>query len=271
VAVIDRQPGVLAGLPGVPYIRDLGGWKASGGQVRTGLLFRSAPLARAQDAEALALADLGIRSIYDLRGPMERAQSPDHVPAGVEYIGLDVLSDIPTGGPGQMTNALADPRTAERLFGNRKALLARFEEGYRHIIALPSALDGYHRFFEEIAGPEHHPALVHCATGKDRTAWAAAALLLLLGVDEDDVYADYLLTNRLLRPALLPVVDRFVAAGGDGDMITPFIGVEVEYLDVAVDEMRHRFGSIDGYFSKGLRLDAKTIDELRAVYLDPAK
>jgi protein-tyrosine phosphatase len=253
----------------VPYIRDLGGWKASGGRVRTGLLFRSAPLAQARDAEALVVANLGIRSIYDLRGPGERAESPDFVPAGVEYIDLDVLRDIPTAGPAQMSGALADPRVAEQVFGDKTAVLARFEEGYRHIIDLPSALDGYHRFFEEIAEAEHRPALIHCATGKDRTAWAAAALLLLLGVDEDDVYADYLLTNRLLRPALLPVVDRFVAAGGDGDLITPLIGVEVEYLDVAVEEMRHRFGSIDAYFSKGLRIDAKTIDHLRAVYLDP--
>jgi protein-tyrosine phosphatase len=112
------------------------------------------------------------------------------------------------------------------------------------------------------------PALLHCTTGKDRTGWAVAALLLLLGVTEDDVYADYLLTNKQLLPAMRPIVDRFVAAGGDADLLAPLLGVQAEYLDIAVDEMRQRFGSIEEYFINGLNLDQATIERLRTNFID---
>jgi len=51
----------------------------------------------------------------------------------------------------------------------------------------------------------------HCTAGKDRTGWAAASTLLLLGVSTGDVFADYLLTNDQLRPALQPLLDQFRA------------------------------------------------------------
>lgn len=143
-----------------------------------------------------------------------------------------------------------------------------FEEGYRQIVGLPSALTGYHQFFNDISEPEHRPAAFHCTTGKDRTGWAAATFLLMMGVSEDDVVADYLLTNDQLVPALKPVVDKFASIGGDPDLLTPVIGVQKSYLDAGFDEMRKRFKSIDGYFTDGLGLDAPTIERLRADYIE---
>uniref|UniRef100_UPI0025B8139D tyrosine-protein phosphatase n=1 Tax=Brevibacterium sp. TaxID=1701 RepID=UPI0025B8139D len=106
--------------------------------------------------------------------------------------------------------------------------------------------------------------LFHCTTGKDRTGWAAAAALLLLGVDEEDVFADYLLTNRDLLPAFQGLFEQFTAAGGDPEILKPVLGVDPSYLHAALDEMRRHFGSIHGYFSDGLGLDAQAQGELRA-------
>src|SRR3546814_11379851 len=39
------------------------------------------------------------------------------------------------------------------------------------------------------------PSLVHCVAGKDRTGFAVAIVHRLLGVHEDDLMHDYLLTN----------------------------------------------------------------------------
>ena len=40
--------------------------------------------------------------------------------------------------------------------------------------------------------------LIHCASGKDRTGFGAALILDVLGVDEEAIVADYLLTNNCL-------------------------------------------------------------------------
>lgn len=93
---------------------------------------------------------------------------------------------------------------------------------------------------------------------------------MLLGVDGDDVRRDYLLTNDQLVPALKPIFDRFAAGGGDLDILLPLLGVRLEYLDAAQDEMRTRYGDIDGYFTDGLRIGLDEQRALRAAFVEPA-
>ena len=52
--------------------------------------------------------------------------------------------------------------------------------------------------FDKIFDADNHPVLFHCTAGKDRTGFVAAAILKFLGVDDETVFADYLLTNELL-------------------------------------------------------------------------
>ena len=44
--------------------------------------------------------------------------------------------------------------------------------------------------------------------------------------------------------------------------------MQQEYLDAALDEVRQRYKTIDGYFAVGLGLDAATIDRLRDAYIE---
>jgi len=257
------SPGEQIMIAAVPNLRDLGGWPTPDGHVRYGVLFRSAEFSNLQGDDAAAFARLGIRTVYDLRTQAERGQQPNQVPAGTEYVVLDILKDSSQAGAAQLLAVLADPKAAEAMLGDGKAVTL-FKESYRQLITLPSALAGYRQFFSAIAEDEHTPALFHCTTGKDRTGWAAVATLLLLGVSHDDVLADYLLTNDQLLPALQPVLDRFTSIGGDPELLMPVVGVQREYLETALDEMRRQYKTIDGYFSQGLTLDAATIDKLRA-------
>jgi protein-tyrosine phosphatase len=247
----------------VPNLRDLGGWPTPDGHVRHGLLFRSAEFSDLRGDDAAAFARLGIRTVYDLRTQAERAEQPNQLPPGTEYVVLDILKDSSQAGAAQLMAVLGDPKAAEAMLGGGKALVL-FEESYRELVSLPSALAGYRQFFSDIAGGDHSPAVFHCTTGKDRTGWAAASTLLLLGVSTDDVFADYLLTNDQLLPALQPLLEQFRSIGGDPELLMPVVGVQKEYLQTALDEMHKRYETIDGYFSQGLGLDAATVAKLRA-------
>jgi protein-tyrosine phosphatase len=138
---------------------------------------------------------------------------------------------------------------------------------YREFVRLGSARAAYRRLFADVATAEHRPALFHCTTGKDRTGWAAAALLLLLGVAEDVVMEDYLASTPLVTAMFQPFVDRFEARGGDPDLLLPLIGVQPAYLQAALDEMRAAYGTIEGYFADGLGIDVDGQRALRAVFL----
>jgi protein-tyrosine phosphatase len=231
--------------------------------VATGEVYRSAEFSSLTGDAARSFADLGIRTVYDFRTADERAAAVNAVPPGTEYIVLDILADRSEAGPAQMMKVLTDPKAAEALLGDGKAV-AMFEQSYREFIDLPSARTGYHQFFGALSTKEHRPALFHCTTGKDRTGWGAASLLMLLGVSDDDVMADYLLTNDSLVPALQPMVDQFSSIGGDPSLLAPVIGVQREYLDAAREAMEAKYTSIEGYFTDGLGLSADTIDTLRA-------
>jgi protein-tyrosine phosphatase len=256
------RPGQQIMITTVPNLRDLGGWPTPDGHVRYGLLFRSAEFSDLQGDDAAAFARLGIRSVYDMRTQAERAKQPNQLPPGTEYVVLDILKDSSQAGAAQLMAVLGDPKAAEAMLGGGKAI-ALFKESYRELVSLPSALAGYRQFFSDIAAEEHSPAVFHCTTGKDRTGWAAASTLLLLGVSTDDVFADYLLTNDQLLPALQPLLNQFKSIGGDPELLMPVVGVRKEYLETALDEMYRRYKAVDGYFSQGLGLDAVTIGKLR--------
>ncbi len=262
------RPGASIGIASLPNLRDLGGWPtADGGRVRHGLLYRSTDLGRLSDADMPAVDALGLRAVYDLRTESERTAEPDRVPAGADHVVLDVLADEPGAGPAELLDVPSDPAAAEAALGDGRGA-ALMERGYRDIVGLSSAQRGYRRLFSDLARERNRPALFHCTTGKDRTGWASAVMLMLMGVSDDDVMAEYLLTNDQLLPALQPVFDHFASAGGDPELLRSVFGVQPSYLEAALDEMRGRYGTIAGYVTDGLGLDAEVQEALRDAFVD---
>jgi len=262
-----NAPGASIPLDSLPNLRDLGGWRtADGPAVQYGMVYRSTALDKLSDDDARVLTErLGLRTVYDLRTAGEVETAPDRVPDGVRFVNLDVLADDAESSQAGTGDLLADPVAFEKELGGGQNA-ATYAKGYEEIVTLPSALDGYRRLYLGFLETENLAALFHCTTGKDRTGWAAAALLLLLGVSEDDVYRDFMLTNDQLLPQIQPVFDRFAAAGGDPDVLLPFLGVQRSYLDTALESMRDQFGTIEGYFNEGLGFDADDQARFRDVF-----
>lgn len=265
---MTATPGAQLPIRSVPNLRDLGGWPtASGGRVRLGVVYRSAALDQLAGADVAALADLGVVSIYDLRTEAERVALPDIMPQGAQVIPLDVLADMSSAAPAELAQGFGDPAAVAAGLGDGKAA-ALMLEAYHQILVSESARTAYRALFADLADPGRRPSLFHCATGKDRTGWAAASLLLLLGVSIDDVMTEYLLTNEQLAPALAPIYERFAAAGGDPAVLRPLLGVESAYLETALAEMRSRYGTVEAYFEDGLGLDADVLTALRTALIE---
>lgn len=263
-----RPPGSDPGIAALPNLRDVGGHPTrDGGRVRTGLLYRSGDLGRIDGTDATALARLGIRTVYDLRTAGERTGQPDRLPPGSVCVVADILGDSPGMTPAGFATLFEDPAAAERALGGGRAATF-FVNAYREFVRLDSARAGYRRLFSDLAGGASLPALFHCTTGKDRTGWGAAALLMLLGVPDDIVMDDYLLSGPRLLPMVRPIIDAFEARGGDPELLRPLVGVRPDYLEAALDEVRGLFGSIEGYFAEGLGLDARIRSALRAMLVE---
>jgi protein-tyrosine phosphatase len=250
--IIEPEPGQSLGIASIPNLRDMGGYKtADGATVARGLVYRSNQLYNISESDMLLLAKLNLKNDFDLRTATERNDKPDELPAGVNNIWLDVMADLPSSGPANLEALLSDPQTANANLGDGRAE-DMFKTAYRHCISLPSALLSYRELFLALGDKNQLPALFHCATGKDRTGWAAAALLTLLGVPKEAVMEDYLRSNDYILPMYDSLIQRFVAAGGSPSIPTAILGVKEEYLNTAFDEMETKYGSIENYFAEGL-------------------
>jgi protein-tyrosine phosphatase len=260
-------PGQSIGIASVVNLRDVGGYTTRNGDVvRSKLLYRSNQLSKISPDDLKKIAVLGLKNDYDLRTAEERTALPDELPAGVSNVWLNVLADSDQSGPARLGKLLGDPKQANAELGGGK-VEAMFMQAYREFISLPSARKAYRQLFVDLARQDNLPALFHCTTGKDRTGWAAAALLSLLGVPESVIFDDFLRSNDYILPEYQTTIDAFTSAGGDPAITRAILGVKAEYLKASFDEMHARYGTIEDYFSKALDIDAAGQKALRELYL----
>ena len=257
-------------IAGVTNLRDAGGHgTVDGHYVRSGVLFRSGQLAHSGDEATAALEQMGLGVVFDLRTAAELEVLPDRVPAGVDVVHLDVLAGAEASVATHLADIFSDPTAAEDVL--RSGDIGRhYISTYRDLVTLDTARESYRTMFLELASREQI-ALFHCTAGKDRTGWAAAALLTLLGVDPDAVTVDYLLSSDPVVASFRPLLEQFAAAGGDPDLLAPVFRVEPEYLEAARQQMTDSYGSIEGYFRDGLDLDTDVTDQLRRRLLADAR
>ena len=218
-----------------------------------------------EDITKLGILRLG--NDYDLRTGTEAREKPDQMPPGVRYHLLNVLADAKSAAPAELEKLMHEPKKANAALGGGK-IEKLFMEAYREFITLPSAKQSYRTLFLSLADHKNLPAVFHCTTGKDRTGWGAAALLTLLGVPKETVMADFMRTNDYTLPQFKPVIDEFVAAGGDRAIAEAVFGVKQEYLEASFDEMQKEYGTIERYFSEGLGIDTAGQNALRELYLE---
>ncbi|MCU7820934.1 tyrosine-protein phosphatase [Kitasatospora sp. DSM 101779] len=159
--------GTAVQVPGVRNFRDAGGV----GGLRRGVLYRSGALHRLPPEGARRLADLGVRTVVDLRSVPEVAERPDDrrgLP--VDHWHLPVFTE--QRWPAEQAELY--PAMAEHAGPVAASLVRR--------LARPGTL----------------PVLVHCASGKDRTGVVVAVLQSLLGASEAEITADFLRSNAAL-------------------------------------------------------------------------
>jgi protein-tyrosine phosphatase len=128
----------------------------------------------------------------------------------------------------------------------------------------------YGRMFGEILGVDSARFLVHCAAGKDRTGFAAAIVLLALGVPREVVMRDYLLTRRFFKPEreLGRLRAKYQLEHMDQAAIMPMLEVHEDYLGVALDHIDHRHGSVQRYLARELGVGPAELAELQRRYLE---
>lgn len=265
-----QQPGASLGLASLPNLRDLGGYKTRDSLiVRRTLLYRSSQLYHISTADKDKIAALKLKNDFDLRTVRERESKPDELPSGVRNISLDMLADASQEAFAKLDELFSDPKRKSTASGGGTAEAeTAMKQIYCDLVTLPSARTALGQLYTKLAQTGSTPALFHCSSGKDRTGWATAALLTLLGVPKETVIKDFLRSNEYILPQYKTTIDDFVKAGGEPGIPPAILGVKASYLEAAFSEVQRVYGSMDRYFSEGLGIDTEKQKALKAAFLE---
>jgi protein-tyrosine phosphatase len=208
--------------------RDLGGYRGDGGRtVRWGRLFRADDLCRLDDADLARLADLGVRTVVDLRRPRE-----------VERIGR-----IPEGAYTWVNAHVVHPEWQEAEFPDPQSRVDYLVQRYTEMSEQGGEAIG--EALRLVADPDAAPLVFHCISGKDRTGLVAAYTLHLLGVSDDDVADDYALSE----PAEEANFNWYAARDPEHTFRRweRYAIVPREAILALFDSLRDKHGSVRGY------------------------
>jgi hypothetical protein len=247
-------------LEGCFNFRDLGGWETHEGRaVGWGRLFRadSVHLMTQTDAHH-AHEELGLKTLIDLRNDGEIALGGNGLlaEAGLErrHYPLSsrrgVVIDTATSG------APASDRSPDVLVPSYLNVLERSAD---LIVDAVSAL----------ASDEALPAVFFCAAGKDRTGVLSAVILGALGVKDQHIVEDYVLTTDSIDP----IITRLGELPGSPSMYRELppshFAAHAETMERVVNGVRERYGSFRDYvIANGLREEA--LEQLVHNLLDDA-
>lgn len=249
------------GLAGSPNFRDFGGYgTADGRRVKWGYLFRSGHLARLTDPDLELLGSLDLDLVCDFRVEEEQQREPSRLPP--EKPPAVCSLPIRPGNNSGILQSLDGPLPGPEVMFDFMVTVNR------ELAADETAV--YRRMFAEILAWEDSRFLVHCAAGKDRTGFAAALVLLALGVPESVVMSDYLLTSRFYDAAA--EVERASARYGltdsDSAAVLPMLQVHEAYLGAALAVIRENYPNPESYLEEALGVGAPELAELRRRYLE---
>lgn len=238
-------------LEGASNFRDLGGYEAADGRtVKWGMVFRSGMLARLTDGDLDHVSRLDIKFVTDLRTAEEQDRQPSRLPSEnpPQVASLSIRPDAKT--------------PAEKLL-----LTGRFWEAAEAGDLTPQdalrAMSAFYRsyardhtrqygdFLRHLGEAGNRPILVHCAAGKDRTGFAAALLLHLLGVSMEQILDDYLLSNR--------AVEAWLESHHGGTFPAPLraaVQAHPDFLTASFEAIEEAHGSFEDYLSGALGVDA---------------
>jgi protein-tyrosine phosphatase len=233
-------------LSGINF-RDLGGLRArDNATIRPGLFYRSEGPARMIEDHHAELRALGVRTVCDLRSAGEVSAAP-HTWCGPEcrVLNLEMTTDVRANDGDAWAVIRAEPTAANLARAMTSTYQVMPHALLRHVSVITSALT---------AGET--PLVIHCTAGKDRTGVAVALFLALLGVSNEDIFADYaksaqFMNNPHMNATVAQTLEDGIGTPPTAEMMRIMMGIDAGYLSTAFTEVERQWGDITGYFGAG--------------------
>jgi len=249
-------------LQGTPNFRDLGGYEAHEGRpLKWGKLYRSSKLSELTDLDVNYVNRLGVTLVCDLRQVVEQELEPSRL----LHDEGSRLASLPVA-PGSSNSFMENLHKGIIAVDDAAGLMQEMNRDF-----VISQTPQYAEMFRLLLSGDQQ-VLIHCASGKDRTGFGAALILDVLGVEEERIIDDYLLTNKYL--SVDKEVERLSREFSDQtgsavaeEVLRPLLEVRPEYIAACFEEIKKRYASKQHFFEAALDLDDAKLTLLRDRYL----
>ena len=196
----DRTPRFIR-YPGVPNVRDLGGWIGlDGRRVRQGMIIRSA-----------GLNENAHREKVDSDATEKPEGKPKMIPGKSRVEGENGAYILKRFG----IKSEVDLRSKKECFGMEGSPLGPSVKWFHYSASAYSGMQGEHgreaftKVFKVFLDEKNYPIDFHCIAGQDRTGSVAYVLEALLGADEDHLMRDWETTAFWNRNVTFAHVERY--------------------------------------------------------------
>ncbi|MCJ1404845.1 hypothetical protein MMC11_008071 [Xylographa trunciseda] len=247
-------------LPSIHKLRSIGSHPTPHPSRRTrpAYIYRSASPSHITPADLHALAStLHITHVFDLRSTPEIAS-------------LLPLPPFPATTPTQPIRRVWAPvfaahdyspdRIAVRYRDYASGQTAGFVRAYADILA--EGRQSFRQVLEWIR-EGGGVALLHCTAGKDRTGVLVMLLLGLVGVPDEDIAAEYALTEKGLEAWKPEARERLKARGMPEGGIEGMMSSMAEYMLATLDMVREKYGGVEEYVRDVLGFGDEDIATIR--------
>lgn len=246
-------------LVGTHNVRDLGGTLiAAAGEINYHKIIRSANLIGITTADNQALYDYGVRTVIDLRSADEVQHDPDNLTlTGIEYQNIPIFKISETDAAHHSKNKVQS--------GYEQML-----NEYTQLVTSDYSQQAYYQIFQILLANQttQQSVLFHCLGGKDRTGIVALLFLGALGVDQDQIFADYFYTNFASREVINAALNEARAnkvSRRELVDLESFMTAKKSYYD-RMNGLVNQYGGPKAYLKNQVGLSNHDLNLLKQIY-----
>ncbi|TPR41091.1 protein-tyrosine-phosphatase [Apilactobacillus micheneri] len=244
--------------------RELGGYPTKDGRtIKWNKLIRSGELSELSKVDQEYLTNYGVKYDVDLRSDLERKNAADKMLPKTTFIPNPVFNT----GHDKTDEEYAKQYSINPNLGTENMILS-----YQSMVTEVSAKKAFRNLFNILLqnNQDDSSVLFHCAQGKDRTGLSAAFILFALGVSENNIRQDYLISKEQMKPYVRLKINEYSEYGMNDILknnLSNLYSVDEKYFDAAMDMIKKEYGNIDNFLHDFIGLSNQKIKQLRDIYL----
>ncbi|GEM_PF-4917307 len=249
----------------IAHFRQLGGIKTKDGRtIRQDMIFRSGELSDVSLEELKKLENLGIKTIYDLRGEHETSLRPDKE-GNYDIVLCPLAKPFKKAENRYQNPASFEDRIRNATEGYFNYSRVGFSRGYMEFAynteSVSKVLESLNR---------HEVFLYHCFAGKDRTGVISMLIMAIMGCDYETCKANYMYHNVIAKDEIEEHISKNKEKGYSeaGLKLSRFFyETSDELFDCAWYSVFDRYVTIEDYLMDQFGITKETVTDWRSFYL----